>query len=148
MSYEHTRRVTGVLLNEGKLLIVKQRVSESRKWSLPGGKLERGETIEEGLLREMREETGLAVRLIKQLYLCDKTEDGIIHITFLLETDALDGLKLPTNELETTPILDIAFVAPQDLPQYGFTQRWTELVLQGFPDAPKYAGHKRNIGLQ
>lgn len=148
MSYDHTIRATGVLLYEDKLLVVKQRVSEARKWSLPGGKLERGETIEEGLLREMREETGLVVRLVKQLYLCDKTEDGIIHITFLLETDSIDELRLPSNELETTPILDIAFVAPEDLPQYGFSPEWAERVRNGFPDAPKYAGHKRNIGLQ
>lgn len=140
-------RVTGVLLHEGRLLIVRQRVSETRGWSLPGGKLEPGETLEEGLRREMREETGLDVRLVKQLYLCDKPEDGVVHITFLLACDSLDGLRAPTNEHESTPISGIAFVAPAELPAYGFTETWARLVAEGFPGTPRYAGHKRNIGL-
>ncbi len=147
MAHHHTIRVTGVLIYEGKVLLVQQRVSESKPWSLPGGKLEPGELISAGLIREMREETGLLVHIVKQLYLCDKPEENLIHITFLLRTDSIDGLQLPTNELETTPILAIEFVDPRDLPRYGFTQKWADLVTQGFPDAPKYAGRKANIGL-
>ena len=147
MAHQHTIRVTGVLLHEGRLLLVQQRVSQARAWSLPGGKLEPGETLEEGLRREMREETGLAVRVVKQLYLCDKPEDRLLHITFLLEIDSLDGLRLPTNELETTPITAIEWVEPETLPAYGFSQRWADLVAQGFPDTPRYAGHKVDIGL-
>lgn len=147
MAHNHTIRVTGVLLHEGRILLVQQRVSESWRWSLPGGKLESGETLSDGLLREMREETGLSVRIVKQLYLCDKPEDNLIHITFLLETDSVDDLRLPTNEFETTPISAIEFVYPEELPHYGFTQKWADLVAQGFPEAPKYAGLKMNIGL-
>jgi 8-oxo-dGTP pyrophosphatase MutT (NUDIX family) len=36
-------------------------------WSFPKGKLEAGETVEEAALREVREETGLECRLIRQL---------------------------------------------------------------------------------
>ena len=75
--HNHTVRVTGVLLHADKILLVQQQ-TESRAWSLPGGKLEPGETLEEGLIREMQEETGLDVRLIKQLYVCDKPEDCIV----------------------------------------------------------------------
>ena len=146
MSHCHTVRITGVLLHEGKVLLVQQAV-ESRSWSLPGGKLEPGETIAEGMIREMREETGLAVRLVKQLYVCDKPEDCIIHMTFLLETDSVEDLRPPTNELETTPITGIAFVSPSELTQYGFSEKWAANVARGFPDAPKYAGLKANVGL-
>ena len=146
-AHNHTIRVTGVLLHEGKLLLVRQRVSESRRWSLPGGKLEPGETIADGMVREMYEETGLSVRLVKQLYLFDKPEDNILHITFLVETDAIDSLSLPSNELEENPISAIEFVTPGELPRYGFEQKWADLVNQGFPGAPMYAGHKMNIGL-
>ena len=76
------------------------------------------------------------------------TGSNIVHITFLLETDSLDGLRPPTNELETTPITDIALVAPEELPAYGFTEKWAQLVADGFPGTPMYAGPKRNIGLQ
>ena len=144
--HNHTVRVTGVLLHADKILLVQQQ-TESRAWSLPGGKLEPGETLEEGLIREMQEETGLDVRLIKQLYVCDKPEDCIVHITFLLEVDSLDQLRMPTNEFETTPITDMAWVAPVDLPEYGFSDQWARNVSLGFPDAPRYAGHKANVGL-
>ena len=147
MPHTHTIRVTGVLLHEGKLLLVRQRVHEARAWSLPGGKLEPGETLGDAVVRELREETGLEVRVLRQLYLCDKPEERLVHVTFLLETDDVAGLRMPTNELETTPITDQAWVAPADLPAYGFSQAWADRVTAGFPDAPRYAGLKAEIGL-
>ena len=54
-------RVTGILEEDGELLIIQQKMSDGRKWYLPGGQMEAGETIEQGIVREMREETGLHV---------------------------------------------------------------------------------------
>ena len=54
-------RVTGVLIEDGKILLVKQRVSDERYWSLPGGRLEHSETIENALIREMGEEKTVIV---------------------------------------------------------------------------------------
>lgn len=142
----HTIRVTGVLLFEGKILLVQQG-TENREWSMPGGKLEPGETLSEAMVREMDEETGLKVRVTRQLYLCDKPEEHLLHITFLLEADEIDSLRLPTNEFEDTPITDIAFVEPDELPNYGYSRQWADRVIAGFPDAPCYAGLKKNIGL-
>ncbi|MDX2288980.1 MAG: NUDIX domain-containing protein [Hyphomicrobiaceae bacterium] len=45
------------------LLVRRGRPPLAGVWSLPGGKLEPGETAEQAVLREVREETGLAVRL-------------------------------------------------------------------------------------
>jgi ADP-ribose pyrophosphatase YjhB (NUDIX family) len=140
-------RVAGVLVHEGRLLIVRQRVSDTRNWSLPGGKLEPGETLDEGMLREMREETGLDVRIERLLYVCDKPEDALVHVTFLLACESIDGLRPPTNEHEDTPISDIAFAPFEELTAHGFSETWARLVAAGFPDAPRYAGPKRNIGL-
>ena len=47
-------RVTGILIENNELLIVNQKLSDSRDWSLPGGRLERGETLEQGLKREFK----------------------------------------------------------------------------------------------
>ena len=104
-NYDFNIRVTGILIENNKILLVKQRVSEKRNWSLPGGKLEQGETLEQGIIREMKEETGLDVEIIRLLYLCDvsASDNTLLHITFLLKR--VDGdIKLPTNEFETNPI--------------------------------------------
>lgn len=45
---------------EGRILCVRQR-SGQRRWNLPGGRMEAGETPIEALVREVREETGYVV---------------------------------------------------------------------------------------
>lgn len=54
--------VGAVILHDGKVLLI-ERGQEPLKgqWSLPGGALELGETLEEGIRREVLEETGLIV---------------------------------------------------------------------------------------
>jgi 8-oxo-dGTP diphosphatase len=56
--------VGAVIVHDGKALIVK-RAHDPRKgeWSLPGGRVELGESLVEATKREMREETGLAVEV-------------------------------------------------------------------------------------
>ena len=55
-------RLTGILVEDGKVLLVKEVLRERSRWNLPGGSLEPGETIEAGLIRELREETGITAR--------------------------------------------------------------------------------------
>ena len=50
-----------IIVKDGKLLL--QRRADNHKWGLVGGLLEMNETYEEAALREIREETGLEVRL-------------------------------------------------------------------------------------
>lgn len=141
-------RVTGILIENNKILIVQQKLSESRTWSLPGGRLERGETLEQGLKRELKEETGLTVQIEKLLYLCDVNASGntILHITFLVSRT--DGeLTLPTNEYDANPIHDVRFVPIDELTDYGFSESFIQLIKQDFPNRGSYAGDKKNIGL-
>ena len=54
--------VGAVVLIDGKIVLVKRRHEPlAGQWSLPGGTLELGETLEAGVAREMLEETGLVV---------------------------------------------------------------------------------------
>jgi 8-oxo-dGTP diphosphatase len=52
--------VHALVEREGALLLVKRapHISEGGKWGLPGGFLDRDENLEQGVLRELREETG------------------------------------------------------------------------------------------
>jgi ADP-ribose pyrophosphatase YjhB (NUDIX family) len=141
-------RVTGILIERGKILIVKQRVTPGRAWSLPGGRLENGETLEEGILREVLEETGLNAKVVKLLYLCDKTDvtPPILHIIFLLERES-GKITLPTNEYDVNPIQDVRMVYIKELTKYGFSEKFKDLVLDEFPGSGDYVGLKENIGL-
>lgn len=141
-------RVTGVLVEDSSILLVKQRVSSSRAWSLPGGRAEPGETLEQAIVREMSEETGLSTKVEHLLYLCDKplANPPLVHITFLLSR--LSGsLRQPTNEFDQNPIEDVRMVPIAELPRYDFSERFTHLALAGFPEAGTYQGDKANIGL-
>ena len=56
--------VGAVIVQDGKVVLVKRRFEPlAGQWSLPGGRLELGETLEAGLAREMLEETGLEVQV-------------------------------------------------------------------------------------
>ena len=146
--YSFQVRVTGVLLNSCRqILIVKQRLSESRQWSLPGGRLEHSETMEQAIVREIYEETGLIVEVERLLYLCDVTPmNKIIHVTFLLKYIS-GNIALPDNKYDENPISDVKFVDIEKLNKYGFSGKFTELVKNNFPNKGNYAGNKSNIGL-
>lgn len=141
-------RVSGVLMENGHILIVKQVVSEARKWSLPGGRVQSGETLEQAMIREMEEETGLKTRLVRLLYVCDKTdvEPSVVHMTFLLERTGGD-IRPPTNEFDKNPIFDVRMVPIAELTHYGFSGKFMHTVIERFPDCGNYKGDKRNIGL-
>ncbi|MGC9951605.1 MAG: NUDIX hydrolase [Bryobacteraceae bacterium] len=65
--------VGALIFNRDKILLV-ERGKEPLKgfWSLPGGVLEIGETLEEGIIREVREETGLEVKPRKVLEIFER----------------------------------------------------------------------------
>src|SRR6202790_4921725 len=72
--------VGGVIIVQGRALLIR-RGSEPLlgEWSIPGGMLELGETLEEGVARELLEETGLTVRVIELIEVFDRivyTADG------------------------------------------------------------------------
>jgi mutator protein MutT len=144
-------RVTGVLVEEGRILLCRQAVTESstRGWSLPGGQLELGESIEQCLVREMTEETGLKVAIGKLLYVADRIQDGrhIVHMTFLVHRVGGELIKGREPEDGANPILAVAFVPLDHLTKHGFSERFQELSMKGFPSAGSYQGEIANVGL-
>ena len=136
-------RPTGILIEDGKILLVKQHVSDRRNWSLPGGRLEYGETIEHCLMREMKEETGLDIRLKELLYVCDRfrhLKSHVVHMTFLVERvggEMRNGAEL---RKKGEPIHEIAAVPVEKLQDYGFSKKFCRLVRDDFPNRGTYQG--------
>jgi 8-oxo-dGTP diphosphatase len=62
-----TFAVKGLIVKQNKFLIVKRSHPDKAIWELPGGHLEFGETAEETIIREIKEETGLVVNSVKLL---------------------------------------------------------------------------------
>ncbi len=64
------RGVVGVIVEHGRLLVIRraQEVVAPGKLCFPGGAIEPGETETEALVRELREELGIAVRPVRRLW--------------------------------------------------------------------------------
>ncbi|MBG9586249.1 NUDIX hydrolase [Cytobacillus firmus] len=59
----------GVCIRGNKVLMVLQGTAdEPKRWSVPSGGLEEGETFEECCIREVREETGFKVKVIRTIF--------------------------------------------------------------------------------
>ncbi|TXK42371.1 NUDIX domain-containing protein [Nonomuraea sp. C10] len=141
-------RVTGILVEDDRILLLDQD-TDTRSWTLPGGRVEAGEPLADALVREMREETGLDVEAGRLLYVCDNFPGGglhVIHMTF--EVTRVGGtLGVVTEGVDTNRIRGVRFVPLVELPGLGFGSRFVELAQAGWPGAGSYMGDKANIGL-
>jgi 8-oxo-dGTP diphosphatase len=69
--------VGGVIIDKGRTLLIRRGSEPLRgEWSIPGGTLELGETLAEGVARELLEETGLVVRVLEQIEVFERIYGG------------------------------------------------------------------------
>lgn len=67
--------VSAVVIRDGRLLMVKRKGEPAAgRWSLPGGRVEAGETLHDALLREVLEETNAAITTVDLIGVAE--EDG------------------------------------------------------------------------
>jgi len=109
MSKQHTSvRAYGILIDDDRVLLVRSSSAQINPplWWLPGGGIDFGESPEETLLREFREETGFSV---KDPVLFDVASDvrrrpngDRIHTVRVLYTVSLDGGELRDEVIGTT----------------------------------------------
>jgi 8-oxo-dGTP diphosphatase len=115
MDTRHSVSVAGVVIDEdGRTLVIQRR--DNANWEPPGGILERDETITDGLVREVREETGLIVEPIALTGVYKNMSRGIVALVFrcraiggtLTENSEVTGFRW-VRESEVTRIMSEAF---------------------------------------
>lgn len=98
--FQLTHIVAGcVLENDGKYLLVQERQQKVYgKWNLPAGRVDIGETIEHAAVREVLEETGYKVELVKKLRV--EHEDAMRPVLHSFQATIVGGdLKFQEEEL-------------------------------------------------
>lgn len=80
--------VGAIIICDGKILLEKRKGEPGRgKWSIPGGLVELGESVEATVVREVKEETGLDVEKPEQIDIVDnitKDANGEIKYHFII----------------------------------------------------------------
>lgn len=133
--------VGGVLIENGKALLIK-RGSEPLlgQWSIPGGTLELGETILEGVARELLEETGIAVRVLDLIEVFERINPyfppesrgssqrprfHFVIVDYLCE-------KVSGEAKAGGDAVDVAYVSEEELPEYHLTEAATRVLRKAF----------------
>jgi mutator protein MutT len=75
--------VGGIVVHEGKVLLIRRGKEPLRgRWVVPGGTVELGETLEEALVREMKEETDLAVAPVEMLTIFERIQKDDAEVSY------------------------------------------------------------------
>jgi nucleoside triphosphatase len=126
--------VGGLILNDKKQIVL----AKSRKWkdlfTIPGGHVELGETLEEALKREIKEETGLEIKPIRFLLLQEAIYSHEFykrkHFIFL---DYLCEAQTTDVEVDEDEIQDFVWVDPRKASEMdvdSFTKRTIQRYLE------------------
>ena len=93
----HSVSVSGVITDDrGRALLIQRR--DNHRWEPPGGVLELGESIHDGLAREIREETGLDVEPVALTGVYKNMNRAIIALVFRCKITG--GQLAVTSEVE------------------------------------------------
>lgn len=102
-----------VVRGDGRLLLVRRgREPQRGRWSVPGGKVEPGETVAQAAVRETFEETGARVRAGRELGVVLVPGGGeTVYEVHDVAATYLGGTLRPGDDADA-----VRWVAPQELP--------------------------------
>jgi ADP-ribose pyrophosphatase YjhB (NUDIX family) len=121
-----------VLDNQGKVLLI--RASYTGGWILPGGGLERGETVIDALARELKEETAVTLKGTPALFGCYSHEREFPgdHVLLYVIRDFEPGTFAPSMEIREARFFDLKDLPAEVTPG---TRRRIEEVIKNQPPA-------------
>jgi ADP-ribose pyrophosphatase YjhB (NUDIX family) len=125
--------VGGVVIHGGKVLLIRRgKPPLYGRWVVPGGTVELGEPLERALVREMQEETGLAVEPLEVLTVFDRIErDGERVVYHYVIVDYL--CRWLSGEAQAaSDALEVAWAAPAELGRYDLPSKALEVVQDAF----------------
>ena len=125
----------GALIFQGKRILLAQRGKQPLLgwWSLPGGVLETGESLVDGIRREVREETGLEVKpveiatVFERIMPDDKgrTEYHYVLIDYVCRVTG--GTAQPATDVSA-----LAWVREEELESYRLTEGTLPVIREAF----------------
>jgi len=130
--------VGGVIVDRGRTVLIRRGTEPLLgEWSIPGGTIEIGETIEEAVRRELREETGLEVRVLELIELFDRIypQDGAAdkkkpRFHFVI-ADYLCEL-VGGEPRAGSDVTDFAFAREEELVKFRLTEKATSVLKKAF----------------
>jgi 8-oxo-dGTP diphosphatase len=126
--------VGGVVIQEGRALLIKRGHAPLQgEWSIPGGTLELGETLLEGVGRELAEETGIEVRVVDQIEAFERVfrdDAGKVRYHFVI----LDYLceAISGSACAASDVMDVAWASEAELEHYALTPTATRVIRRAF----------------
>ena len=137
MEFNHLVSCAALVTNqEGKILLVK---SPWRGWEYPGGLIEPGETFQEALRREVREEAGVEIEITGFVGICKNVERNVVNIDF---TAKYVSGELTTSE-ESTEVIWATPEEAMELITFPLTRKRLLNMLSGRDKAVLFC-FKRN----
>ncbi|MFH1286874.1 MAG: non-canonical purine NTP pyrophosphatase [Candidatus Magasanikbacteria bacterium] len=132
-STKHLVVPIGILVRDGKILITKRndphRPEYHQKWEFPGGSVEFGETTKENLIREVKEEAGYDVevlRLLQEVYVREQDHgDWKYQIYLLPYICSIIGGDGVYSDAE---VLDAKWISIEEIDNYHFVGENKELL--------------------
>ena len=133
--------VGGVIVDRGRTVLIRRGTEPLLgQWSIPGGTIEIGETLEEAVRRELREETGLEVRVLELIELFDRIylENGAVpsqdkkkpryHYVIADYLCEMVGGEARAG----SDVTDLAFAREDELGKFHLTEKATSVLKRAF----------------
>jgi len=136
---------TGALiLKDGKLLLVKRGAEPGfGKWSIPGGLVELGETVQEAMVREVKEEVGFDVEVVKLTDTVDTItldQNGRVQYHFVVVNFLA---RIVGGELKTaTDILEARWIPVEEVEKCDLTKSFRAFFEKHRDEIMRIAGSK------